>query len=849
MFKRCVGRLRSKEQQANSMENGATINKVQNSDVAPNQFLHGKLSIRVLEARNVEGTSSSLLRKVERIVVTSMDGVDPYCSVKIGYNKVMQTSVVQNSAFPVWDAHCDINLCHDLASVDFRVKAAKRPGPFHVISKVKHLSMLAINAVDILKKRYINGWFPLGPYRHEYETEEYGEQTDSESDEDESPRGVEHYGEIHIELNFIPTSDLIRNPQPTVPDTYFPLRQNVNVTMYQDSDTLPGVIPQIPFHPEFKHSRCWIELSDAIMRSTELIYVTGWAVWPELVMVRTSFPGDQWSGITLGEMLKQKAEEGVCVCVMVWDELASNMFSSGLMGTHDEEVVSYFRRSKVNAIKVSRQNPKEGPLADLNDAVMFTHHQKSVIVTRSDPDTGRHRVEAWVGGLDLTDGRYDNQHHPLFRTLQSMHAPPDYYQHCIAASEKSGPREPWHDIHSHITGAAAWDVLENFESRWIRQAPRSMRSKLHMNTKDLFVQQSEEEELGTGSWNVQVLRSINETSTTLLADHEGLIVRRSAATDQSIHNAYIHHIRCAKHFIYLENQYFIGSSHLWDSGQRGGFAANLVPIELAEKICAKIRANERFVVYLTIPMFPEGPPESTAVQEILSHQRKSIALISSRITRTIRETGSDTSLSDWFNVFCLVNRESVEGGEDIEGTTILEKRLRETRRFMVYVHSKFAVFDDAIAIIGSANINSRSLDGSRDTEIAISAWQPEYLSTGSTGYNNSEEEPTLPKGDIAAFRASVWSEHLDGYLDEFAEPNSFECISKIRKLAKQNWYHYASEDEADVTDMPHGHLALYPYEFDSDTGEVSTVQVAFPDYPTALIKGRANPGIPNMLTG
>lgn len=46
------------------------------------------------------------------------------------------------------------------------------------------------------------------------------------------------------------------------------------------------------------------------------------------------------------------------------------------------------------------------------------------------------------------------------------------------------------------------------------------------------------------------------------------------------------------------------------------------------------------------------------------------------------------------------------------------------RRFMIYVHAKGMVVDDEYVIMGSANINQRSLDGSRDTEIAMGAYQP-----------------------------------------------------------------------------------------------------------------------------
>ena len=37
----------------------------------------------------------------------------------------------------------------------------------------------------------------------------------------------------------------------------------------------------------------------------------------------------------------------------------------------------------------------------------------------------------------------------------------------------------------------------------------------------------------------------------------------------------------------------------------------------------------------------------------------------------------------------------------------------------VYIHSKLMIVDDKIALIGSANINDRSLLGERDTELAM----------------------------------------------------------------------------------------------------------------------------------
>lgn len=38
---------------------------------------------------------------------------------------------------------------------------------------------------------------------------------------------------------------------------------------------------------------------------------------------------------------------------------------------------------------------------------------------------------------------------------------------------------------------------------------------------------------------------------------------------------------------------------------------------------------------------------------------------------------------------------------------------------IIYIHSKLMIIDDEIVLMGSANINDRSLMGTRDSEIAM----------------------------------------------------------------------------------------------------------------------------------
>jgi phospholipase D1/2 len=72
------------------------------------------------------------------------------------------------------------------------------------------------------------------------------------------------------------------------------------------------------------------------------------------------------------------------------------------------------------------------------------------------------------------------------------------------------------------------------------------------------------------SWNCQLFRSIDSDSAEGFPSAEegayeaGLSMGKGKVIDASIHRAYITAIRAAQRFIYIENQYFLGSAHLWE---------------------------------------------------------------------------------------------------------------------------------------------------------------------------------------------------------------------------------------------------------------------------------------------
>lgn len=70
------------------------------------------------------------------------------------------------------------------------------------------------------------------------------------------------------------------------------------------------------------------------------------------------------------------------------------------------------------------------------------------------------------------------------------------------------------------------------------------------------------------------------------------------------------------------------------------------------------------------------------------------------------------------------------------------------QRFMIYVHAKGMVVDDEYAMVGSANINQRSLAGSRDTEIAMGAYQPHHTWSKKNGH---------PRGQVWKIKLTKYS--------------------------------------------------------------------------------------------
>lgn len=148
----------------------------------------------------------------------------------------------------------------------------------------------------------------------------------------------------------------------------------------------------------YEATRAWRDLYECIQNAQKFIYITGWSVYTAIQLLRGDEDPDGFSNV--GELLKLKAEEGVRVLLMIWNEALSDM--AGLMGTHDEETRLFFEGTAVECVLVAR-GKDEGVLADSFVATCYTHHQKTVICDAAfEEDESLRRVVAFIGGLDIT---------------------------------------------------------------------------------------------------------------------------------------------------------------------------------------------------------------------------------------------------------------------------------------------------------------------------------------------------------------------------------------------------------------------------------------------------------------
>uniref|UniRef100_A0A9J7XGC2 Phospholipase n=2 Tax=Cyprinus carpio TaxID=7962 RepID=A0A9J7XGC2_CYPCA len=519
------------------------------------------------------------------------------------------------------------------------------------------------------------------------------------------------------------------------------------------------------------------DVANALEEAKEEIFITDWWLSPEIFLKRPVVEGNRWR---LDCTLKRKAQQGVRIFVMLYKELEL------ALGINSEYSKRTLMRLHPN-IKVMRH-----PDHVSSSVYLWAHHEKIVVIDQS---------VAFVGGIDLAYGRWDDCEHRLTdvgsvtrSVAQGLDSPTPrkkvstsgnssrlmvgdsvelptvkgigrtrktrfiLYHHIqrglrhadsissIDSTNSNGslhslqtgvgelmgntrfwhgkdycnfvykdwvqldkpfddfidryttPRMPWHDISSVVHGKAARDVARHFIQRWnftkmMKPKYRSLSypfllPKSHSTANDLKYQVPD-----CVQTKVQVLRSAADWSAGI-KHHE-----------ESIHNAYIQVIAKSKHFIYIENQFFIScadNKHVY----------NKIGDAIIERIIRAHKEKKLFRVYVVTPLLPgfegdisTGGGNALQATSFFFVFFFSWAVICLYFTQFSLYT--PTVDDQWMNYISICG---LRTHAELEGRLVTE---------LIYVHSKLLIADDNTVIIGSANINDRSMLGKRDSEVAV----------------------------------------------------------------------------------------------------------------------------------
>ncbi|XP_054268857.1 phospholipase D1-like [Macrosteles quadrilineatus] len=313
-------------------------------------------------------------------------------------------------------------------------------------------------------------------------------------------------------------------------------------------------------------------------------------------------------------------------------------------------------------------------------------------------DTSKNSMKGLFGNAKYWIGKdYTNF---IVKDFNNLDRP---YQDLVDRSHT--PRMPWHDVGAMVHGAAARDVARHFIMRW--NAVKLEKAKLNPMYPNLIPKTYRDVELtpimqlpDVKLYRVkaQIVRSVSHWSAGFM-DQE--------TWEGSIHEAYVDIISKAKRYVYIENQFFITLASLQVRNQIGD--------ALFKRILRAHREKTQFRVFVVMPLLPGfegevGSPSGSALHAITHWNYASINRGKDSLMVRLKEAGVPDPSE-------FITFHGLRTHSELNGELVTE---------LIYVHSKLLIADDTTAICGSANINDRSLLGSRDSEVAVVIQDEEF---------------------------------------------------------------------------------------------------------------------------
>ena len=456
------------------------------------------------------------------------------------------------------------------------------------------------------------------------------------------------------------------------------------------------------------------DLLEKLMQAEETIFITGWWISPEVWLARPiqaktyqdmelqkKNKKDTPPYSRLMDVLYHCANRGVKIYILVYAEYCLYSF---LNSDHTQKA---FENLHPN-IQIERH------LLNCND-FLWSYNEKLVII---DQNIG------YVGGLDLCWGRWDTHKHPIFEAQNNQQ---EYY---FPGIDYSNPRirnfdkvenylvenckrdifevrMPWHDVHSRLIGPVVADMARHFVERWnfSTSSKSTYITKLKSNDSiskgknELNDENFDSCDKGVKS-RVQALRSVSKWSV------------GAESKENSILQAYYTLIDNAHHYIYIESQFFISRSFNEEEKEECNYSLseeveNLIAYHIRKRIEKAYMSNEKFRVFVLIPLIPGVPEEPENSYNLKINLKYTYEGICRNHGLSIIEKLEKVMGDKWRN---YIGFYSLRGHGLVNG---------EPKTEIINIGSKLMIVDDKTVILGSANINDRSMLGSRDSEFAV----------------------------------------------------------------------------------------------------------------------------------
>ncbi|PUU74397.1 hypothetical protein B9Z19DRAFT_1068231 [Tuber borchii] len=647
-------------------------------------------------------------------------------------------------------------------------------------------------------------------------------------------------------------------------------------------------------------------VSIAIENARQSIWILDWWLSPELYLRRPPKLNEQYR---LDVMLKAAAERGVKVNIVVYKEvtqaltLSSHHTKTSLELLHpniivlrhpdhlpDRPTIQSDIWNKVTGGGYQIGDGLKG-LYGMKDGVTmyWAHHEKLCLVDGE---------IAFMGGLDLCFGRWDMNHHPIadahpsdpraivfpgqdFNNSRYMdfHNVDHWDQNKVSREEYS--RMGWSDVALSLIGPSVTDLQRHFIGRWnfiyyskyqVRKQDKyqplddrilherghyrhKIKDRVHHVGKKILEGDDYGYDEPRGGYEEE--RAYSERRRNEVEGVRCQIVRSSSkwsqglpATEHSIAHAYIEIISTAKHFVYIENQFFITAT---DAKQNP--ILNQIGRAIVDRIIRADQERQKFKMIIVIPAIPAFAGDlkvegSLGTRAIMEFQYRSINNDRGySIMEQVAKAGVDPKKYirfynlknyDRINVgramapgqassgasypataagapgydgaahsgeyskyaprsspvgqeWDSVSQCSMLGGGDIRSAPWEGDAQQELDAFVseeLYVHSKLLIADDRIVICGSANLNDRSQLGDHDSEIAIVIEDPTPLPS------LMDSRPFQASHFAATLRRQIFRKHL-GLIPA---ANLTTVDENMHPVPIPNIYDFDSQEDQVVTD-------------------------------------------------